>query len=52
MSGLLFVTVHSPSRDSAREKNFGFSIFPKGAKFGFRNSGIGVDIDAFRPFMN
>jgi hypothetical protein len=48
MSGLLFVSVHSPSRDPAREKNFGFSIFPKGAKFGFRNSGIGVETVVLR----
>jgi hypothetical protein len=43
MTGFLFVTVHSPSRDTAREKNLGFRFFLQGTKFGFGNSGIGVE---------
>jgi hypothetical protein len=52
MSGFLFVTVHSPSRDPVREKNLGALFFMEGTKFGFGNSGIGAETVAFGALMH
>ena len=49
MTGFLFVSVHSPSAEPAREKNLLPRFVRPGAKFGFGNSVIGDGTGAVGP---
>lgn len=51
MTGFLLVSVHSPSGDPAREKNLLLHDFLRRMKFGFGNSGIGVEGVPFGAFV-